>query len=298
MSGVSPIQVWWLAIRPKTLWASVAPVVIGGAMATAIGPLHVPSFVMTLFVALLIQIGTNFNNDYSDFKKGADTEGRQGPLRVTQAGLVTPNQMMLATLLVFGVSIACSVYLVDRSGWPIAMIGVISVIAGVLYTAGPYPLGYLGFGDILVIIFFGPVAVGGTYFIQTGTLTAPVLLSGLAPGLLSTAILAVNNLRDLDGDREVGKRTLAVRYGRTFVRMEYAVCILISAVIPLVLVFLENRHRSSILASFVLVILAIRPMRKVFRSDDGKTLNPVLGATAKLLFIYSVVFAIGWNMDL
>ena len=298
MSGVSPIHVWWLAIRPKTLWASVAPVVIGGAMATAVGPLHAPSFIMTLLVALSIQIGTNFSNDYSDFKKGADTDDRQGPLRVTQAGLVTPNQMMSATILVFGGSVLSCAYLVYHSGWAMAVIGMISVLAGVLYTAGPYPLGYLGFGDVSVIVFFGPVAVGGTYFIQTGIVTATVLLSGLAPGLLATAILAVNNLRDLDGDRAVGKRTLAVRFGRTFVRMEYAACILISAAIPLVLVFREDGHRSSILASLALLILAVRPMRKVFRFDDGKTLNPVLAATAKLLLIYSVVFAIGWNTDL
>ena len=227
MSGVSPIHVWWLAIRPKTLWASVAPVVIGGAMATAVGPLHAPLFIVTLLVALSIQIGTNFSNDYSDFKKGADTDDRQGPLRVTQAGLVSPNQMMLATILVFGGSILCCAYLVYHSGWAMAVIGVISVIAGVLYTAGPYPLGYLGLGDVLVIVFFGPVAVGGTYFIQTGTVTATVLLSGLAPGLLATAILAVNNLRDLDGDRAVGKRTHrpgAARGRRAAVHPRYQPC--------------------------------------------------------------------------
>lgn len=287
-------EIWLLAIRPKTLWASVAPVMVGLALAYGAGPIHWFTAAATLIGGLLIQIGTNFSNDYSDFQKGADTTERQGPLRVTQAGLISPAGMLRATIFVFALAGLTSAYLVSSAGWPIAVIGTAAVVSGVLYTAGPFPLGYLGLGDLFVFIFFGPVAVGGTYFIQRGAVSWPVLVAGLAPGLLSVAILVVNNLRDIEGDRAAGKKTLAVRFGPLFVRMEYLFCILVSAAIPVVLVVWMGWYHAVALASLVLIVGALPAIRKVFKHTDGKNLNPVLGGTARLLLIYSLVFSIAW----
>jgi len=294
---LSPARIWLLAIRPKTLWASIAPVMVGLALAYGEGSIHWLAAVATMTGALLIQIGTNFSNDYSDFQKGADTKEREGPLRVTQAGLVTPTGMLRATLFVFVLAGLVSAYLVGVAGWPIAVIGVAAVLSGILYTAGPFPLGYLGLGDLFVFAFFGPVAVGGTYFIQRGTVTWPVLVAGLAPGLLSVAILVVNNLRDMEGDRAAGKMTLAVRFGALFARVEYLFCILISAAVPLVLVVWLAWYHAAALSSLVLIVGALPAIRKVFKHTEGKVLNPVLGKTAKLLLIYSVVFSLAWVLS-
>lgn len=294
MPQPSSFQIWWLAARPKTLWAGVAPVVIGLAMAAGDGSFHGLRAAMTLLGAVLIQIGTNFSNDLSDFVKGADTEHRQGPVRATQAGWVTPRQMGIATLLTFGLALLVSAYLVAVAGWPIAVIGILAVACGIGYTAGPYPLGYLGLGDLFVLTFFGPVAVAGTYFVQTGGVRPAPVIAGLAPGLLSVAILAVNNLRDIDQDREAGKRTLAVRFGRAFARFEYLACILGAAAVPLALVLIEAWYHAAAAASVVLAVLAIGPVRTVFTRHDGPSLNPVLGGTARLLLIYSLVFSAGW----
>ncbi len=213
---VSSVQTWLLAIRPKTLGAAVAPVLVGTAMAVEAGRGHVPSAFVALACALLIQIGTNFSNDYLDFEKGADAETRKGPTRVTQAGLVTPQGMRRATAGVFGLAFALGLYLVYRGGWPVLLIGVLSIAAGVLYTAGRFSLAYLGLADGAVLLFFGPVAVGGTYYVQALAVTPAVLVGGLAPGLLATAVLLVNNVRDVAEDRAAGKRTLVVRRGRRF----------------------------------------------------------------------------------
>ena len=288
------IGLWWVAARPKTLWAAVAPVLIGAAMAYAVQPLHIVALAFTLLGALLIQIGTNFCNDYADFKKGADTDDRIGPLRLTQAGLVSPAAMLAATVIAFTLAGACSVYLIARSGWPIAVIGVASITSGALYTAGPRPLGYMGLGDLFVLIFFGPVAVGGTYFIQTGALTAPVLLAGFAPGLLSVAILVVNNLRDIDGDRQAGKRTLAVRFGPGFARAQYLTCVIGAVAITPVLVVWEGRHPAPVIASVVTLALSVTPIKTVFCTTAGSALNPILAATARMLLVYSILFSLGW----
>jgi 1,4-dihydroxy-2-naphthoate octaprenyltransferase len=294
MSELSTLQIWWLAIRPKTLWAAVAPVMIGAALAADAGPLHGPSLAVTLAVALLVQIGTNLSNDYSDFKKGTDTADRIGPMRVSQAGLVTSRQILLATVLVFGLTLLGCGYLVSRAGWPLAVIGVLSIASGILYTAGPYPLGYIGLADIFVLVFFGPVAVGGTYYIQTGIVPSSVVVAGLAPGLLATAILVVNNLRDIDSDRAAGKKSLAVRFGRGFARGEYLVCVVGGTLIPVVLVMMVDGHLYSLLAPVVCLALAVKHIRVMFTTTDGPTLNATLAATAKILLIYAVLFSAGW----
>ncbi len=287
------MEKWLLAARPKTLWASVAPVALGTTMAYGDGAHHLPSACIALLCSLLIQIGTNFANDYFDFERGADTPKRQGPVRVTQAGMVSPKAMRLAAGAIFFLVFLGGLYLVWRGGWPIALIGIFSIVSGILYTGGPYPIGYLGLGDVFVLVFFGPVAVGGTYYLQTLEVYPLILAAGLAPGLLSVAILTVNNLRDIEGDRQADKRTLAVRFGKTFAKWEYSVCIVLASSIPALLYLHSGQHVSSLITLFVLVA-AGPSFRTVFAEAIGPLLNPVLTNTARLLLLYSVLFSIGW----
>lgn len=290
----SRLGVWLQAARPKTLWAAFAPVLIGTAMAFADGALHVPAALAALAGAFLIQIGTNFCNDYADFRKGADTAARTGPLRVTQAGLVTPEAMLRATVRVFALAALISLYLVARGGWPLLVVALLAIASGVLYTAGPYPIGYLGLAELFVLIFFGPVAVAGTYYVQALTVTPAVIVAGLAPGLLAVAILVVNNLRDIKGDAAAGKRTLAVRFGERFARKEYVFCVLAAVGTPVVLFYgQQGEHPFSLLA--VLTLPIVRPtMIRVCQSGDPAVLNAALAETARALFLYSVLFSLGW----
>lgn len=286
------VAVWFLAARPKTLWASIAPVVVGTAMAFGDGGFHGPAALTALACSVLIQVATNFANDLFDFEKGADTEARQGPLRVTQAGLVTPGMMKRGILVVLLLTLLGGVYLIWRGGWPAVLIGVFSVVCGMLYTGGPRPLGYMGLGDLFVLIFFGPVAVAGTYYVQALTVNATVIVAGLAPGLLSVAILAVNNLRDADEDRRTGKRTLAVRFGPGFARAEYIIAVVAACLLPLLL-YLTSGQRPYSAATVAVVVVALPAFRRLFVLD-GPLLNPVLAYTAKLLLLYSAVFSVGW----
>jgi 1,4-dihydroxy-2-naphthoate octaprenyltransferase len=288
----SKLKIWIDAARPKTLWASVAPVVIGSAMAFESGGLHIMSALSALLGAVLIQIGTNFANDYFDCYTGADSTDRLGPTRVVQAGLVQPTTMKAAFIAVFAVAVVPGAYLIWRAGLPLFVIGVLSILCGILYTAGPYPLGYVGLGELFVIIFFGPVAVGGTYYVQTLQISVPVIISGLAPGLFSVAILTVNNLRDVKSDHRAGKKTLAVRFGITFSKVEYLLSIAIACLIPLILVLNDDKHLYSLLASVVL-LAAIPSIKTVFTSE-GIILNRVLESTGKMLLLYSLIFSIGW----
>ncbi|MBD3331888.1 1,4-dihydroxy-2-naphthoate polyprenyltransferase [candidate division GN15 bacterium] len=287
------IAVWVLAARPKTLWAAMAPVFMGTAMAAVDGTFQLWAALAALAGAMLIQIGTNYANDYYDYTKGADEGERLGPLRVTQAGLVSPSAMRTATAIVFGAAFVIGIYLVVRGGWPIVVIGLLSILFGILYTAGPYPLGYNGLGEIFVLVFFGPVAVGGTYYVQALTIDATVLIAGLSPGLFSVAILAVNNLRDIDSDRRANKRTLAARFGRTFGRMEYVLAVVIGSLIPTALCI---AHKASIwvLLTLVVPLIAIPTFRTVCATVDGPRLNNVLATTGKLLLLFAVLFSVGW----
>lgn len=284
------MQVWIDAARPRTLGAAAAPVLIGTALAYADQQLHLPSALVALVCALLIQIGTNYGNDYFDHIKGADTTDRVGPTRATSAGLVPPNTMLRATAIVFGLAIVGGLYLVWRGGWPILLIGVLSILSGILYTAGRHALGYLGLGDLFVLIFFGPVAVAGTYYVQALEMTATAIVAGLGPGLLSVAILVVNNLRDIGGDRRAGKRTLAVRFGAQFARWEYVACMLGAALVALVAPLFGAPW--PVIVAALVVLLARDPVMAVF-IRSGRELNPILGATNRLLLIYSVLFALG-----
>ena len=254
---------------------------------------HLFSALAALLGALLIQIGTNLSNDYFDFVKGADTEERLGPARATQAGWIRPEIILRSSLLVFAAAVIIGIFLVLRGGWPIVLIGIASVICGILYTGGPYPLAYLGLGEVFVVIFFGPVATLGTYYVQALEFSKEVFIAGLAPGLLSTALIAVNNLRDIPTDIKARKKTLAVRFGYRFARIEYTLCILGGLFIPLFLVVMLKDHWFSLIASFA-VIPAFFPIRDVLSGISGKMLNENLAKTGKILVIFRILFSAGW----
>lgn len=284
------VQIWFNAARPKTLGAAIAPVLIGAALASVDHRFHAGAAIAALLAAVSIQIGTNFCNDYCDFKKGADKE-RIGPVRATQAGLVTPDAMKRAAVLTFGLAALIGLYLFLRGGWPVAAICVASILSGVIYTAGPKPLAYVGLGDLFVLIFFGPVAVAGTYYVQALTVTPAAILAGIGPGLLAVGILVVNNLRDIESDAKAGKRTLAVRLGSEFAQIEYLSCVFLGCTFHTLLVREKMLPAATVAASFAL-ISAFPPIRRVV-TKTGMALNPALGATGKVLLLYSVMFSMG-----
>lgn len=288
------IKIWIDAARPRTLPAAAAPVIMGTALAVGDGGFHAAAAAAAMLGALLIQIAANYANDYYDYLKGADTGERIGPQRATQAGLVAPRQMRFATAAVLFLAALPGLYLIYRGGWPILVIGILSMLFAVLYTGGPLPLGYIGVADVFVLIFFGPVAVAGTYYVQTQTIGLIPVLAGLAPGLISTAILTVNNLRDIEQDDRAGKKTLAVRFGVTFARWEYLLSILAAIIIvPPCLCILEG-GRWSVLAAWIMVLPALRTTRTLFKERDGAILNSCLAATGKILLGFSLLFSAGW----
>ena len=287
------IRIWIDAARPKTLWASVAPVVIGVAMAFADGKWDPFIAGFTLLSAMMIQIGTNYANDYFDYKHGADTTDRIGPVRATGAGLVKPQTMRRAYVLAFGISVLTGLYLISRGGWPVLTIGFLSILFGILYTGGPFPLGYKGLGDAFVLVFFGPVAVGGTYYLQTLDINLNVILAGLSPGLISTALLSVNNLRDIHTDKKAGKKTLAVRFGIIFVRVEFLISIFLACLMPLILLLLDPKHPYSLFAILVL-LYALPTIKDVLFKEVSTELNAALADTGKILLVYSLIFSLGW----
>jgi 1,4-dihydroxy-2-naphthoate octaprenyltransferase len=298
--SVSRWQVWVLAARPKTLWASVAPVIVGAAVAVRDDQFHWPAALAALAGAVLIQIGTNLANDLFDHLRGTDTPDRQGPLRVTQAGLVTPAQIRHAMVLVFGVAFLIGIYLVVRGGWPVVWIGLCSIAAAILYTGGPYPFGYYGWGDLFVFLFFGPVAVVGTYYVQALSIVPAVWWASIPMGALATAILVVNNLRDIDTDRRAGKKTLAVRLGRFGSIGEYVLMLLLSALVPLAMLLTDTAGAWTLLSSLVIAIFIPLNMKSLRSQSEpmksGAILNDFLARTARLKLIYALVFAVGINL--
>lgn len=293
MISSKTLRDWFWAVRPLTLIASVAPVTIGTAMAFGDGVGDALSACGALLGAVLIQIGTNLSNDYFDFKKGADTSERIGPQRAIPSGILTPDQVKWGFITAFTLAALVGATLVARAGFPIVVIAVVSILAGLFYTAGSRPLAYRGLGDIFVLVFFGPVAVAGTYYVQSFEWNWAVVLSGLAPGFLSVGILDVNNLRDIDGDRKVGKKTLAVRWGRPFARCEYLFCILAAAFIP-VLIYVMLGVNPWILLSSLVAFAAIPVAHDVFTSTDGNVLNRALERTGQILLAYTIIYSITW----
>lgn len=288
------LKPYLLASRPKTLPAALSPVIIGTAMAYADGGGHWPTAAVAAFGAIMIQIGTNYANDYFDHIKGSDDQQtRLGPLRATAAGLVKPRAMRHAFIIAYAIAAVAGIHLLMRAGWPVLIIGVLSILCGILYTGGPFPLGYNGLGDIFVFVFFGLVAVGGSYYVQALQINSVVLMAGIAPGLMSTAILAVNNLRDIDNDRRAGKKTLPVVLGASLGRLEYVLCSAIACCMPIILVLMTGEHLFSISAGVILV-LALPQIRILYREQPGGVYNKVLARTGLLLFLFSVLFSIGW----
>lgn len=279
-----------LAARPKTLPAALSPVIVGCAVGAAEGLFDLAVAVAALAVALLLQIGANFANDVADFRSGADTEHRLGPTRVTQSGLLTARQVTAATAGALVLAAIPGLYLVWRGGLVFAAVGLLAIAAAVAYTAGP-AYGYVGLGDIAVFLFFGPVAVAGTAYLMTLQVTTLALLSSIPMGCLITAILVVNNLRDIDTDRAAGKNTLAVRLGRRGARAEYALLLALSYLAPVV-VWLAGLASPWVLLSFVSAPLAWLLWRQV-QQAEGRALNPVLAGTARLCLLFAVAYAVG-----
>lgn len=291
IGGSSHFIIWMHAIRPKTLPAAAAPVIVGTALAYRDGAFQFGPAIAALCAALLLQIGANLANDVFDYRKGADTKERLGPVRVTQAGLLPPEQVFKGMWVSFGIAALCGVYLTFVAGWIIVLIGLLSIAAAAAYTGGPYPLGYYGLGDLFVFVFFGLVAVCGTYYVQVGGINSSVFWASIPMGLLITAILVVNNLRDIDTDEGAGKKTLAVRLGVTGTRLEYSFCIFGAYVVPLWMwiVGIESAWISLVLLS---TPLALSLVRKVWH-DGGRDLNPALARTGQLALFYSLLFSAG-----
>jgi len=283
-----------MAARPRTLPAAIAPVLVGSAAAVEwVGELPRPvAFLAALVGSIFIQIGTNLANDYSDAKRGADTADRLGPVRVTSAGLITPRRVLVATWIAFGVAVACGIYLTVVAGLVILLVGILSIAAGVLYTGGPRPYGYAGLGEVFVFLFFGLVAVNGSYYVQVEELQALPLGLSISIGFLATAILVVNNVRDIATDQRAGKQTLAVKVGRQSAVSLYRLLVLGAfLVLPVTLVGAEASPLG--LLGLVALPLAIPPLRTLSRRSDGPALNGALAATGALLGAFSLLVSAG-----
>ncbi|RYG49780.1 1,4-dihydroxy-2-naphthoate polyprenyltransferase [bacterium] len=287
---MSPVKVWSLAIRPRTLPAATAPVLVGTAQAVHDGRFTAGPALAALVGALLIQIVSNLANDLFDFKKGADTEARVGPIRVTQAGLISQRGIATGLVLCICLAVLVGCYLVWVGGWPVVAIGVISLLCALAYTGGPFPLGYIGLGEVFVFIFFGPVAVAGTYYVQSLTFSPLAVLAGVPVGLLCANILVVNNVRDIETDRVAGKNTLAARFGREFgVGLYIANLILAGA--ALVATAFWVGALSPIFVALCLLPIGLK-LTKRLKEGRGGQLNPLLGATAMAELIFSLVFSL------
>lgn len=285
------LRTWILATRVPTLPAAVVPVLVGSATAWAAGVFQLLPFVAALAAALLIQIGTNLANDYFDFRKGADTADRLGPVRITQSGLMPAETVRRAGIITFGLAALMGVYLTVVGGLPILVIGLLSIAAGVLYTGGPWPLGYHGLGDLTVFVFFGLIAVIGTAYLHTGTVTGSALVNALPVAALVTAILVVNNLRDIGTDRVAGKRTLAVILGERGTRAEYLLLLAVAYLVPLAAWMALGSPRAFWLPWLTLP-LAWRLVRTVF-TQDGRPLNAALAGTGRLHLAFGILWAVG-----
>ena len=282
---------WVIASRPKTMTAAIAPVLLGSALAYYEGAFDIITFFVILIAACLIQIGTNLTNDLFDYIKGADNNNRLGPKRAMQSGLILESEMKRAIFIVFSLSICFGFYLALLGGWIIVGIGLLSILFAILYTGGPYPLAYNGLGDIFVFIFFGLIAVSGTYYLYTDYFSINSFILGSSAGCLATAILVVNNLRDVDNDKEYGKNTLAVYFGKKFTQFEYLLLMIIVYIIP-IYISIDLGNKASIYIVYFTLPICIRLIIDVFYKKNSM-LNETLEATAKLLLLYSLLLSFG-----
>ena len=291
---MSPLHIWLMAARPRTLPAAVAPVLVGTALAATEGTFKWLTFVAAMLGALFIQVGTNLSNDYSDARRGADTEDRLGPVRVTAGGLVPPRQVLVATYVAFGLAVLAGVYLIVTAGWELLLVGAASILAGVLYTGGPRPYGYEGLGEVFVFLFFGVVAVTGSYFAQVQQLTWEAFVLAVPVGLLAAAILVVNNIRDLETDRRAGKRTLAVRLGRARARGLYGIMVYVAFLTaPLPWLLGSDDLSAWLLLPWAALPLAVPVVRIVRNRSDGPSLNGALARTGMLQLVFCALLSAG-----
>jgi 1,4-dihydroxy-2-naphthoate octaprenyltransferase len=297
---MNAIPAWVRAARPKTLPAAAVPVMVGGALAHAGASFILEPWAICLVFALLIQIGTNFANDYYDFLKGADDHRRIGPSRAVASGWISPKAMRNGMIVVFAAAFLSGCLLIPWGGSWLLLVGVVSILCGVAYTGGPYPLGYNGWGDVFVFIFFGWVATGITYYVQAGTFSVSLptasglywnLLAGMVPGALATNLLVVNNVRDEPLDREAGKHPLAVRFGRAFGRAQYAVLLVLALAVPLAFAVLAGMR--GCLLVLLAVPLAVLAWRRLVSATDRATYDIALGLTALLLIVVGGLFSLG-----
>ncbi len=284
---------WFEAVRPKTLWAGVTPVFVGTACAVSVGGSRPGPALAALGTALGLQIGTNLSNDVLDFDRGADTEKRVGPRRAVQSGLLSRGEVWVGAWCAFGAAVLCGLYLASVAGWPVLAVGAVAIASGLLYTAGPWPLAYVGLGDVFVLLFFGFAAVVGTTWVQALSAPPAAWWAGLAVGSLSVAILVTNNLRDEETDAAAGKRTLIVRFGRRFGLIEYAAFLGVAflAVLPTVAILGPWPMLSWLALPFAVAVL-----RSVWRGE-GAALNEALAATARLLLLFGVLLSIGIALE-
>ena len=282
---------WIITSRPKTLTAALSPVILGSALAYHEGNFNIITFIFIAIAASLIQIGTNYSNDLFDYLKGTDNKNRLGPNRAMQNGLLSLEEIKRAIVIIFVLAIFFGFYLALLGGWIIVSIGLLSIFFGIIYTGGPYPLAYNGLGDVFVFIFFGLVAVSGTYYLHTGNFSYNSIILGSAIGCLSTSILIVNNLRDIDNDKEYGKNTLAVYLGVKFTRIEYLTLMLVAYIIPIYISYNLSGKTSIYIVYFTLPI-AIRLIVDMFYIKKT-SLNATLEGTAKLLLLYTLLFSFG-----
>jgi 1,4-dihydroxy-2-naphthoate octaprenyltransferase len=285
------LQAWLMAARLPTLPAAVVPVIVAAGLSLPRADFPWLTALATLVASLLIQIGTNFANDYFDAQKGADTAERLGPTRVTAAGLIPARTVLFATILVFALAALCGVYLITVGGWPILLIGVLSIAAGVLYTAGPYPLGYNGLGEVFTFIFFGLIAVIGSDYLFSGSWRLVAFWASLPVALLVTAIIVVNNLRDEPTDRKAGKRTTAVRFGQKWARSEFSILVLLAFLTaPLAWLWAAEAPYSA--AAWLTMPMALTLMERVGK-DNGRQLNRSLVGAGRLQLIFGLLYAVG-----
>lgn len=289
----SPVRIWILAARPKTLPVGLAPVLVGTALAIHQDEFRIGGFLAALIGALFIQVGANLSNDYSDARRGADTDDRLGPVRVTAGDLVPPQQVLLATWASFGVAALCGVYLIATVGWVILLIGAASIVAGVLYTGGPRPYGYEGLGEVFVFLFFGVVAVTGTHYAQAGRFDGTALALSIPVGLVAAAVLVVNNIRDIETDRRAGKRTLAVRLGRETTRRLYVGMLALAYVVACFSGAVDGELSLALLLVLLTVPLAAKVVDTVLTRVDGPSLNGALAATGQLELAMCVALSAG-----
>jgi 1,4-dihydroxy-2-naphthoate octaprenyltransferase len=284
------LQAWVVAVRPATLTAAVAPVVVGSATAAAAASFHPLAAFAALAVGLFIQIGTNLANDAYDFLHGADTADRAGPPRATSAGWLSTRQVLAGAYLCLAAAAVAGLYLVALRGWPVLIVGAVAILSGLAYTAGPMPLGYRGLGDLFVFLFFGVVAVVGTDYVQTAQLRSQALAASVPVGLLCTAILVVNNMRDIETDRAAGKRTLAVRIGPWWTRIEYTICVF-GAFASVALMRATEMVGPYFWLPWLALPFGVALVLAVWRRDDAPSLNRALRDTARLHLLFAALLA-------